>query len=225
MKFKNQVIIICFTILLNFPSQLGAIGKENRIKNSVLWRMTDLIAHDSMVRISGNPKIVEGQHEKALEFNGWNDGIFLNEMPLANLKEFTIEVLFYPESGGNFEQRFFHTGEIQGDRVLLEIRTTKTEWYLDAFIQSGDEAKTMIEPTLKHPLDQWYLVAYVVDNGKLSTYVNGQKELEATIKLTPLKTGKTSIGVRQNEQSWFKGTISKIRISPRALSPQKFLKL
>ncbi|MDO9613036.1 MAG: hypothetical protein Q7J86_00735, partial [Bacteroidota bacterium] len=96
MKFRNQVIIICFTILLNFPSQLGANGKDNRIKNSVLWRMTDVIAHDSMARISGNPKIIEGLHEKALKFNGVNDGIFLEEMPLSDLGEFTIEAIFYP---------------------------------------------------------------------------------------------------------------------------------
>lgn len=36
-------------------------------------------------------------------------------------------------------------------------------------------------------------------------------------------SGKTSIGVRLNEQSWFKGTIYKIRISPEALSPNNFM--
>lgn len=225
MKFKNKVIIICFIISLNFPSQLGAIGKNNRIKNSVLWRMTDVIAPNSMVRISGTPKNIESKYGKALEFNGVNDGIFLEEMPLTGMKEFTIEVLFYPESGGKFEQRFFHTGEIRGDRVLLEIRTTATDWYFDAFVQSGNQKMTLIEPKLLHPLNQWYHVAYVVNHGKLRTYINGQKELEGTIAFSPIQTGKTSIGVRLNEQSWFKGAISQIRISPRALSPQKFLQL
>ena len=223
MQIKNQVIIICFTILLNFPSQLGAIGKDNRIKNSVLWRMTDVIAHDSLVRISGNPKIIEGLHEKALKFNGVNDGIFLHEMPLTNLTEFTIEVLFYPESGGNFEQRFFHTGEIRGDRVLFEIRTTTTDWYFDAYIKSGDQQKTMIDSKLLHPLNQWYHAAVVVDHGKLSTYINGKKELEGAITFSPMQTGKTSIGVRLNEQSWFKGAIFQIRISPEALIPKDFI--
>ena len=199
------------------------MGKDNRMKNCVLWRMTDLIAPNSMVRISGNPKIVEGHHEKALEFNGVNDGIFLEEMPLAGMKEFTIEVLFYPESGGKFEQRFFHTGEIRGDRVLLEIRTTATNWYFDAFVQSGNQKMTLIEPKLLHPLNQWYHVAYVVNHGKLCTYINGQKELEGAITFSPIQTGKTSIGVRLNEQSWFKGAISQIRISPKALKAKDFL--
>jgi len=130
---------------------------------------------------------------------------------------------FYPESGGNFEQRFFHTGEIRGDRVLLEIRTTATDWYFDAFVQSGTQKMTLIEPTLLHPLNQWYHVAYVVDHGKLCTYINGQKELEGAIAFSPIQTGKTSIGVRLNEQSWFKGAISQIRISPKALKAKDFL--
>ncbi len=141
------------------------------------------------------------------------------------MNEFTIEVLFYPESGGNFEQRFFHTGEIRGDRVLLEIRTTATDWYFDAFVQSGNQKMTLIDPTMLHPLNQWVHVAYVVDHGKLYTYINGQKELEGSIKFSPIQTGKTSIGVRLNEQSWFKGAISQIRISPKALKPKEFLNL
>jgi hypothetical protein len=190
------------------------------------WVLSQLAtSKNKEIRIAGNPQIISCKYGKSLYFNGITDGLFIDQMPLSGLKQFTIEVIVRPRSGGNFEQRFFHSGEIKGDRVLLEIRTTKTGWYLDAFINSGDGAKTLIEPNLTHPLDQWYHVAFVVDNGKLSTYVNGQKELEATIKLTPLKTGKTSIGVRQNEQSWFKGDILKIRISPWALTPKKFLQL
>lgn len=188
-----------------------------------MWEMSDLITSDSSVRIVGNSKLIEYKKGQALEFNGRNDGIFLHEMPLTNLKEFTIEVLFYPASGGNFEQRFFHTGEISGDRVLLEIRTTATNWYFDAFVQSGNQKMTLIDPKLLHPLNQWYHVAYVVDNGRLSTYINGQKELVGAITFSPIQTGKTSIGVRLNEQSWFKGTISQIRISPEALEPNQFM--
>ncbi len=190
------------------------------------WFPQDLVqTKTNGIRISGNPQFVTSKYGKALHFNGSTDGIFLNEMPLANLNKFTIEVLFYPESGGNFEQRFFHSGEIRGDRVLLEIRSTATGWYFDAFVQSGTQKMTLIEPRFLHPLDQWTHVAYVVDQGKLSTYVNGQKELEGAITFSPVQTGKTSVGVRLNEQSWFKGAISQIRISPQALKPQEFLNL
>jgi hypothetical protein len=74
-----------------------------------------------------------------------------------------------------------------------------------------------------HPLDKWYHVAYVVDQGNLKTYINGIKELEAQINIAPLQKGNTSVGVRQNEKSWFKGAIYKIRITADALIPDLFL--
>lgn len=188
------------------------------------WILSNLISTKTEgIRIAGNPQVIDCKYGKALLFNGSTDGIFLEEMPLAGLKQFTIEVIMRPESGGNFEQRFFHCGEVKGNRVLLELRATKSDWYFDAFITSGEQKKTLIEPTLLHPLDQWYHLAFVIANGKQETYINGKKELESQIEIVPLQGGKTSIGVRQNEQSWFKGAIYKIKISPEALDPNKFM--
>lgn len=211
-----------FLISLTLLSAISVIAELSGKKKAIHWNLAGLVASKSEIRIAGNPQIIESKYGKVLEFSGIGDGLFLNETPLAGLSQFTIEAFFKPESGGNFEQRFFHSGEIRGDRVLLEIRTTATDWYFDAFVKSGDQSKTLIDPNLKHPLDQWYHVAYVVNNGKLTTYINGQKELEATISFSPLQTGKTSMGVRLNEQSWFKGAIAFIRITPEALSPEGF---
>jgi hypothetical protein len=55
-------------------------------------------------------------------------------------------------------------------------------------------------------------------------YINGIKELEGELKLPTLKSGNTSLGMRQNEVSWFRGAIYEIRVSPKALSPDDFLK-
>jgi hypothetical protein len=90
-------------------------------------------------------------------------------------------------------------------------------------VKQDDEQCTLIDPALLHPLDQWYHVAYVIDHGKLVTYVNGKKELEGSVVLTPLKGDKTSIGVRQNRVSWFKGAIYKIKITPGILIPGEFM--
>ncbi len=225
MSFKNQILISVLAILLFFSEYSVASAKSKQTKGSILWEMSDLIASDSSVRIVGYPKIIEYKEGKALEFNGRNDGVFLDKLPIFGMNELTIEAIFKPESGGNFEQRFFHSGEIRGDRILLEIRTTATDWYFDAFVQSGTQKIALIDPRFLHPLDQWTHVAYVVDHGKLSTYVNGQKELEGAITFSPVQTGKTSVGVRLNEQSWFKGAIAQIRISPKALKAKDFLAL
>lgn len=223
----NQIsLIVLFSLFIpflisenTFHTNLSGVKQMN-----TEWVLSDLIGNDAKgIRIVGNPKIVKCKYGKALSFNGSTDGIFLDQMPLAGLKQFTIEAIVRPESGGNFEQRFFHCGEIRGNRVLLELRSTHTDWYFDAFIKSGDQQKTLIDSTILHPLDQWYHLAFVIANGKQETYINGKKELESQIEIVPLESGKISVGMRQNEQSWFKGSIYKIRITPKALKSDKFM--
>jgi Concanavalin A-like lectin/glucanases superfamily len=217
---KLLKLIILYTFLL--ANLFTYAQKPN--PSTVEWILSEMVTNSGNgLLIKGNPQIISCPYGKALHFNGSTDGIFLDQMPLDGLKQFTIEVVMRLESGGNFEQRFFHCGEIRGSRVLLETRSTKTNWYFDAFIKSGNQQKTLIDSTLTHPLDRWYHLVFVVDRWKLTTYVNGKKELENQIDLVPLMSGKTSIGVRLNEQSWFKGTIYKIRISPEALSPNNFM--
>jgi hypothetical protein len=225
MNLKIYLTFLSLAIVLLFSGQSISARNAKQKKNVIFWNMSDFLIAGASVHLTGNPKLIEYKKSKALEFNGLNDGVFLDKLPILGMNEFTIEAIFRPDNGGNFEQRFFHTGEIRGDRVLLEIRTTTKDWYFDAYVQSGNEKMTLIESKLLHPLDQWYHVAYVVDHGELYTYINGQKELEGSIKFSPIQTGKTSIGVRLNEQSWFKGAISQIRISPKALKPNEFLNL
>jgi len=107
---------------------------------------------------------------------------------------------------------------------MLELRSTASDWYLDAYVQSGNQNKTLIDPTLLHPLGQWAHVAFVVENGRQTTFVNGKKELESQVTIQPFSDGKTSIGVRQNEVSWFKGAIYQIRFTEKVLNPEQFLK-
>jgi hypothetical protein len=196
-------------------------------KNSqTVWIVSELKEKmKGKVKIIGNPGTTKCKYGEALTFNGTSDGLLLESMPLKNLNEFTVEVIFEPQSGGGFEQRYLHLGEVQGDRVLLELRATPTQWYADSFIKVGEENVTLISPQLLHPLDSWYHLAYVNDNGKFTVYINGTRELSGELKLPALKSGNTSLGMRQNEVSWFKGAIYEVRITPKALKPEDFLKL
>jgi hypothetical protein len=176
------------------------------------------------MEVAGKPLTVKCKYGEAVSFNGASDGILLKSMPLAGLEQFTIELIFQPRDGGNFEQRFFHCGEVQSDRVLLELRATQEGWYSDAFIKAGDDQLALIDTSLLHSFGSWYHLAYINDNGKFSVFVNGRKELEGFLKCAPLKRGNTSLGMRQNEVSWFRGSIYEIRVSPKPLSPDDFLK-
>ena len=220
-------LIFSIFLLVGIPMSESTIHDQQSVSESTKteWTVSDFVKPGTGgIRIAGNPQVIDCKYGKALQFNGSTDGLFLDQMPLEGLKQFTIEAIIRPENGGNFEQRFFHCGEIKGNRVLFELRSTKTDWYFDAFINSGDQKKTLIEPTLIHPLDQWYHLAFVVANGKQETYINGVKELESQIDIVPLHGGKTSVGVRLSEQSWFKGAIYKIRVSPEVLKPAHFMK-
>lgn len=214
-------------LLIGIPIQEHAVldNPSTPKQKKTEWIVSDFMKSKAEgIRIAGNPQVIDCKYGKALQFNGSTDGVFLDQMPLEGLKQFTIEAIIRPESGGNFEQRFFHCGEVKGNRVLFELRSTKTDWYFDAFVKSGNQQKALIESTLIHPLDQWYHLAFVVANGKQETYINGVKELESQIDIVPLHGGKTSVGVRLSEQSWFKGAIYEIRVSTEALKPSRFMK-
>ncbi|HBE43246.1 MAG TPA: laminin G [Bacteroidales bacterium] len=224
----STLLLIYIILTVNSLTFNNMTQKDNSVKkpSGTEWIISDFVENPGKgITIQGNPEIIKYKNKKAVSFNGTDDAIFLDEMPLTGLGQFTVEMIFNPYSGGNFEQRFLHCGEINGDRLLLELRSKPEGWYFDAFIKIKDQGTTLIEPTLLHPSDQWYHVAYVIDNGKLETYVNGKKELEGTVAMSPVNSGQTSIGVRQNKVSWFRGAIYKIRITPEVVRPGKFMSL
>jgi hypothetical protein len=173
--------------------------------------------------ILGEPRLIDSPYGKAVQFDGQRDALVFDANPLVNLRSFTIEVVMRPDTNGSREQRFLHFGELRGERVMVETRLTKDSlWYLDTYMKSGQTGQTLADTTTLHPLNLWYHVTFVADDGKFETYVDGKKELEGQIPFSPFTLGQTSIGARQNRVNWFKGSIYKLRITPSALSPDAF---
>ena len=172
----------------------------------------------------GSPQTVKGSRATAVEFNGENQAFFVEENPINGLESFTIEILFKPASGGANAQRFFHIGSVEDDRLLFETRLTDDgHWYLDNYVKSGKSYCVLKSEKFLHPLDQWYHLALVVENGKMKNYVNGQLELEGELKgFKPINGGQTSIGVRQNKVHWYKGAIEWVKVTPKACSVNEF---
>ena len=142
----------------------------------------------------------------------------------AGAAAFTVEAVFRPDAGGTFEQRWFHIQDESNDnRVLLEIRLTGEQWSLDTFIKSGENKLTLYSENFKHAAGQWYHVALVFDGATMRHFVDGKEELSGPLAIQPLGGGSTSIGVRMNRVSWFKGAVIKARFTPRALSPAEFM--
>ncbi len=194
----------------------------------VVWTLDNLERIGGhAVRVVGEPRVVALKEKKAIEFDGRDDGIFLDVHPLAGAKEFTVEVTFRPDAGGPAEQRFFHMQEDGSeDRVMFETRLTDDgKWFLDTHIQSDGKGCTLFAKDSRHPVGGWHHAALVVDGREMRHYVDGKLELASPIDFRPQKPGKTSLGVRINKVFWFQGAIGTARFSRRALDPKDFLKL
>lgn len=191
---------------------------------STQWYPAKILKSKKYSELSGSPMLVDSPYGKAAWFNGQNDGLWLDELPLKGLTEFTVEMLFCPDSlDAPFEQRMLHIGEDRGDRMLLELRAVDGNWYFDGYAASGTNKKALIDEQLTHPLGQWYHVAFVVTPSRLTTFVNGKPELIEQFPFLPIQSGASSIGTRIDKRSWFKGAIYKIRITPKAIKPSEFM--
>ncbi len=175
---------------------------------------------------AGAPQVIATEHGPAVLFDGVDDALFLDENPLQGLAAYTVEVLFRPDAGGGEEQRFFHAGTVDADRLLFETRPAGAGgWALDAFVQSGDGSATLLDRARAHPLGGWHWVAAVAGAGRFASFVDGEPELSRGLALGPAPAGGLSLGCRRNRVSWFRGAIARVRVSPQALPARDLLRL
>jgi hypothetical protein len=213
-----QAISLCAAVSL--------ISCGDARSDPVTWHLDNLDAIAGQpVTVAGNPRVIDTPDGKAIEFDGIDDGIFLDVHPLAGMSAFTVEVIFKPYADGAAEQRFFHMQENASDsRVMFETRLFGNQrWFLDTFIKSGDQSITLYAEDDQHALGPWYHAAIVVDENSFSHYVNGHLELNEAIDFETQGPGKASLGVRLNTVHWFKGAIRTVRFTARGLTPGDFL--
>ena len=174
--------------------------------------------------VIGDPRVIKTPAGKSVLFDGVDDGIVVDKNPIAGNAVFTIEAVFRPDAGGGKEQRWFHIQlNAIDNRVLLEVRLEGDQWFLDTFIKSGENSRTLYAEAFRHPVGEWYHVALVFDGSTMRHYVDGKEELSGPLVISPMGEGSTSIGVRMNRVYWFKGAIRKFRFTPRALGPREFM--
>ncbi len=203
----------------------GTIDSAKPIEQLV-WRLNSLQrAGDYPITVVGTPRVVAAEEGKAVEFNGASDGLFIDANPLEGLQQFTIEVIFEPAPDGPEEQRFLHFEEGgSGNRALIELRRLPdATWTLDTFLRSGAASLTLIDRARTHAAGRWHAAALTYDGRTMTHYVDGVAEASGEVAFKPLGAGRTSIGVRQNRVSWFKGRIRTIRITRRVLPASELL--
>jgi len=207
---------------------------------SVVWtfdRLDRIGGHPTTVE--GNPKVIETPVGKAVQFDGVDDVLFIDNHPLAGAETFTFEAIFRPD-GGDFEQRWFHlaerdakTGQVTtfdpktradtNSRLLFELRVVGSHWYLDAFVNGPGYSRALMFQDKLHPLGRWYHVAQVYDGAEYRSYVNGELQGQAEMPFRPQGPGSAAVGVRLNRVNYFKGAVRQAQFTPRALPPAEFM--
>ena len=155
--------LFCFFALILFGPTL-LIGQK-----SITWYLNrnDSIGGFAASALTKRPEIFGKGNEKFLQFNGINEALLIDGNPLGDADEFTIEVIFRPDSSlnpANKEQRFIHirNGADDNRRILLELRLYKNpSWALDPFIKSENSRCALLDSNISHPAGIWYHAALV----------------------------------------------------------------
>jgi len=205
--------------------------------SSITWIFdrVDTIGGYAATPLTKLPTIIETSQGKAAYFNGINDGIFLNCNPLGSAKNFTLEIVFRPDSNyltsDKNQPRLIHISDIVNSnnrRVTLETRLLPNQqWILDTYIKASTTMfLTQIDSTQIHTSGEWHHAAIVYNEGIMKQYVDGAEQMSGSVTYLPIDSasGRISIGVRQDPRYWFKGAIRMIKVSKRALA-QKDLSL
>jgi hypothetical protein len=83
----------------------------------------------------------------------------------------------------------------------------------------------LADKTKAHPLGKWYVVTQAHDRQTHRSFAHGVLEKEAPVAYVPQGPGRSSVGVRINHVSYFKGAVMRALFAPRALAPSEFMKV
>jgi hypothetical protein len=226
----------CFCAIILFCSINGAAeGSDPEKPYYEVWELKSLKKiNGHSVTVFGNPEIVRTKWGKAIKFDGVDDRLLIDNNPIGDAREFTVEVIFKPEPAYNISNapRFIHIQDPDDSlskRLMIELRITeKNEWYLDGYMQTDAGEKTLVNKTLIHSTGEWIHAAVTFKDNTFKTFVNGTQELSGNVPFNEKlinKTGMTSIGGRMNKINYYCGLIKTLKITRKALLPTDFIKL
>ena len=229
-RIHNRFAVVVAGALMLAQAMFAQTSSDTQ---ATIWRFDNINSIGGhATHLFGHPYLINSPYGKAVEVNGIDDALLVDEHPLAGANAFTWEVIFRPDVDGAEAQRFFHLSEIDpatgkdtDNRMLFEIRIVKGEWCLDSFAETNGSGRTLLNCNNLHPLGQWYRVTAVYDGKTLRNYVGDAMQGESELHMAPQGAGHASIGTRINRRDFFKGAVFEARFTPRALSPEEFLEM
>ena len=213
------IILMSFIIL--------KINAANPVK-SYTWDINSLtsIGGHSVTKY-GNPEVVSTDLGDAVQFDGDGDMLLVDNNPIEDATEFTVEMVFKPE-GTYYEPRIIQIGTANLERAMMEIRINDGEWSLDGFLKTDSDSKTLLDETKRHTMNIWQHAAITYKNDTIKSYVNGVMQLKGPVTYSSHvlpTTGQTSLGAKITQVHWFEGKIRTIKVTHAALDPSEFIDL
>lgn len=222
MKFSGCLCLLALVLPLTPPASTA--------EAQVTWLVNNTKTIGGLpVSTIGDPQVISTVYGSAVWFNGVSDGLKLATNPVAGLTNFTVEMIFRPDSGAHpagKSPRIFHiqSPSPPDHRLTLEARIVQDLWYGDTFLRTSDvDARTLADSNLTHSIGGWYQLTVTYDGARFRQYVNTALELEGALAVTALESGECSIGMRANTNSFFEGAVLALRFSGRVLATNEFL--
>jgi len=231
---SKSLIRFCILILLNCFFTLSYAAEPDSSYSEV-WELKSLKKIGGhRVQVFGDPEIVKTDMGRAIKFDGIDDRLLVDNNPLGDTKEFTIEVIFKADPAYDIsnQPRFIHfqdPNDTLAKRVMIELRLTqKNEWYLDGYMLTDAGERTLVNKTLTHPVGEWFNATLTYKDNTFKTYVNGIQETSGKVNFIEKlvnKVGKVSIGGRMDQRNYYSGLIKTLKITHRVLEPRQFIQI
>jgi hypothetical protein len=221
MKSFLPVLYISFVLVV-----VGACTPQKPI----LWKVTPTGLAGHSTTVLGNPTQTPGRGgANAVTFDGMDDGLLTSYNEIADVDEFTVEVIFKPSatpSAANREQYLVHIEDPANPNRRLSLGlmlTSNNQWHANFSVKSDNGQLTLMDASKHHPLDKWTTMTLVYKDKKMTGYVNGMPEVNGQLEFLPLPaSAKTAIGTSVDQRNWFNGEIETIRFFKTALLPKKY---
>lgn len=197
----------------------GLIGYWSFDRTTITDKTVEDIWGNNDGTINGDPKIVEGKVGEALEFDGIDD--FVETTPSATLSltdAGTLEA-WIKGTGTSMEiARIIQTGVDNGIEIGIN-----NAGYGSVSAVLGPWINATSTYTIND--DKWYYIAAVFSGAKLSLYVDGELNEEASgvDNLNMQTESRIVIGQHPLASNFFDGLIDEVRVYNRALDEKEIL--
>jgi PKD repeat protein len=176
--------------------------------------VNDASGNSNIGTIKEAVRINTGKYGKALQFDGINDWVTVNDSATLDLTNaMTLEAWVYPQSLAN------------GGTVLLKEKSGGAVYNLYAYETSdlpvssfNDGSYRVISGTSKLPVNQWTHLVATYDGQYQRLYVNGTQIAQRAQTGLIQQGGILRIGGNSVWGEYFKGYIDEIRVYNRALT-------